>query len=258
MDRQVTCCGEARSLSELIEAARSAEGFFNNSQLWFRGHACSSWKLVPAAHRQPPVLEAQLANLFRMKAPALKANCPAHKDYVAWLPLMRHYGLPTRLLDWTESISVAAFFALRHAPLSEDSVVWMLSPGHLNQHSTGYIVPFLTDPRVTPIVEAAFSQSKETNQNIAATASRTDPRMVAQLGNFTIHGARTSLEDGPNAAEFLTSVSIPADARERVNSDLSMIGVRLSTLFPDLQHLAEELSDLCVIEMENRDLLEPE
>jgi hypothetical protein len=121
------------------------------------GHAQNEWKLVPSAHRRHPVLESQFAHHFRLRAPSLAANCPEHKDYVSWLPLMQHYGLPTRLLDWTESLLVAAFFAIPSKSTPSSAALWLLAPGTLNEQSIGRLIPFLVDDRVTPLVAAAFS-----------------------------------------------------------------------------------------------------
>jgi hypothetical protein len=58
------------------------------------------------------------------------------RDFGEWYFLMQHSGVPTRLLDWTDSALLALFFALNSNSLApddkEDAVVWMLDPWWLS------------------------------------------------------------------------------------------------------------------------------
>lgn len=247
--------GEAHTFADLLSAAHVAEKQFDG-QVWYRGQSQYGWHLVPSAHRRHPLLESQFANHFRLRAPALVAECPDHKDYVSWLPLMQHYGLPTRLLDWTESLLVAAFFAIPEKSTGSNAAIWMIAPGKLNEQSIGHFIPFLADVRVEPFITAAFSATAipVSNHTIAVLAPRTDRRMAAQLGNYTIHGDRTPLNTHPAAANFLARVLIPTTARNTIKTDLSVAGVRRSTLFPDLTNLAIELSEIVAFDEEEKDL----
>jgi hypothetical protein len=77
---------------------------------------------------------------FRMKAPSLARNTvPPRGDTDQWLFLAQHVGLPTRLLDWTEGLFFALYFALydsKGRPRTRDgATVWMLNPLALNRLS---------------------------------------------------------------------------------------------------------------------------
>ena len=72
--------------------------------------------------------ENQLLQNFRAMAPSFAARTPMRKDTDQWLCLAQHVGLPTRLLDWTESALFAAHCALKEP----QPVVWMLDPVELN------------------------------------------------------------------------------------------------------------------------------
>lgn len=99
------------------------------NDMWWRGHASAAFTLVPGIHRggKEPDREKNLFARFRVKAVARYSSCPSENDNASWLFLMQHYGLPTRLLDWSESILVATFFACSERD-GEDGDVWGLHP----------------------------------------------------------------------------------------------------------------------------------
>lgn len=93
---------------------------FNSSKEWiFRGQANSSWNLVPLLYRFAKYtgelsIEEMSLNLFRKKATdysVVKKYNP--RTSFEWLYMMQHYGVPTRLLDWTHCPYIATFFALQ-------------------------------------------------------------------------------------------------------------------------------------------------
>jgi hypothetical protein len=246
--------GKAYNLADIIEAAHEAEQKFE-AQVWFRGQSEYKWQLKPSVHRRHPILEAQFLHHFRLRAPSMAA-CPNHEDHISWLPLMQHYGLPTRLLDWTESAMIAAYFGLPKIEKGIDGAIYMLAPGKLNQISIGDIIPFLVDERVKKYIKDAFTgkSNPDNNQTISVLAPRTDKRMAVQFGNYTIHGTREPLEDNPMSSTFLGKIIIPHSARDKIKSDLSVAGIRRSNLFPDLESLAKEVSEIIAFGLNGEDL----
>lgn len=106
--------------------------------LWFRGQRAASWDIQAGVYRDSHAAqERNYVHRFKSRAGTRYAHLPNQDDLGLWLSLMQHYGLPTRLLDWSRSPLVATYFALESymyeedvAP--EDAAIWVLEPHNLN------------------------------------------------------------------------------------------------------------------------------
>src|SRR5438128_6635663 len=70
--------------------------------------------------------EKRILRIFKRKAIHFLDIVPDRDDDFEWLALMQDHGAPTRLLDFTWSPYVAAFFALHNT--TREGVIWACNP----------------------------------------------------------------------------------------------------------------------------------
>lgn len=228
-----------RTVGDLVDATREA---VSDDLLWWRGQPAGN-NLLPRVYRDRATHRMEWLRTceFVQKAETRHWRVPSQDDYPRWLFLMQHYGLPTRLLDWSESPLVACYFALQEE--DTDGCLWALSPGYLNTCYQGepdpvppssikvyFQAPFLREPLELPYI-------------IAIQTTEIDLRMTQQQSVFTIHGTATALDDLRETERkgFLRSWLIPAKSKPALRKELSWLGIRKATLFPDLDNLAKDL-----------------
>jgi hypothetical protein len=213
----------------------------NPATRWvYRGQSSVLWPLLPKAGRLEYFLKAtdywaergesssDLGRFdeWRKNAIAYFENLPEN-DFEC-LAFAQHYGLATRLLDWTENPLVALYFAVEEHS-DTDGAVFCYYQGAI-------VVP----------EEATFARLKQ----VALYKPRPfDRRILSQSGVFTYHpDPQKPLEAKPMtdknnefAPDGLDLVTIRVDAKLKpiFQRQLSEIGISRKTLFPDLEGLSE-------------------
>ena len=220
------------------------------ADIWFRGQCDASWSLVPSAMRPPfsTVNEHRYRHDFVLRAqPFIHEATQPPKDDWDWYFLMQHHGIPTRLLDWTESALVALYFSVSSAP-DVDGRVWVLDPRKVNAAlaNIGAYIPIYSDEIVAGYLPQLWDEDEQklTKGAIAIDPPLNSPRLAAQRGKFTVHGRGVkALDEYASLASALLSITIPAKSKGRITRQLMAAGVGHSTLFPGLAGLGAEIRD---------------
>src|SRR5262245_14710383 len=179
--------GAVRSWEGFLAGIREArEALGNPMTVWYRGHWHSEYPLLPSLLRVPQGLSKEQALFHKYRQAATHLMTARESDWETVFD-MQHYAIPTRLLDWTETLGVAVFFALGTEP--SEAAVYALDPIELNRLATG-------TPQVKHADDPGFSYrsvywKKEPfapRLPIAIEPPFQNGRLFAQRGMFTIHG----------------------------------------------------------------------
>ena len=203
-----------------------------NLSYWFRGQNDASHELQPAVFREEKIEDEiyyyHENNIFIESELLLSQYKERYQSTFDWLCMMQHYRLPTRLLDWTESILVALYFAVEESPYAndKDGKVFLLNTRLLNLLSRGrqtvfvpngfetvfisqmskfYYIEHLLDylqkenaPRLddktakitSDLIHAKENTIEMISYPIAVYPHRLNDRMRFQSSVFTIHGGK--------------------------------------------------------------------
>lgn len=256
--------------NDVVAQARVLSQRFRSdgSVAWFRGHRDASWELKSALHRyierltnafSKAVSEEDLVSILRDEYKTLYRRFKAdawpllhERERSEWgvLFAMQHFGIPTRLMDWTESFACAVFFAQYHRIRGDAAAIWVVDPQALNKLTAGRdgILSLDEDASTAPAVDPRAWHPKWTPPNdplptVATAPIFTNPRMVAQRSVFTLAGdSFASLDsqcDGRLVREErLVKIVLPPEVFDDADEYLSVAGLTAFNFYPDLQGLA--------------------
>lgn len=194
---------------------------------FFRGQSSIEYKLVPSIgrmfkdeeHEILKQFERDIFEDFKRKYSMFTDAKP--KNDKEFLFLAQHYGLPTRLLDWTYNPLIALYFACC-SKFDRNGVVYQSYPfsRRIFNENQDDILSF---PYTTLLIP-----------NI------TDIRYKNQNGLFVLYPEPWK----ENVEHITTKYVIPAESKRGILSKLEKIGIARSFIMPSLDSLCKDVVDI--------------
>jgi len=221
---------------------------YHAGSIWFRGLTKPTYKLIPSVLRRD-FDEDSMIDDFLVNYGTLSDN--KISDLWGKYALMQHYGLPTRLLDWTKSPLIALFFALLNHDQNTKRVIWAIDPYYLNKktYDSEFVFVPATYDQTLPIKMYDFlPKALRNTKNIpkyplAVETPYTNQRILFQQGCFTVHGTNTAtidsyFDDDNHIRKFVIS------GKKRIKSmqnTLFNMGIKEEYVMQDLQSLSQRI-----------------
>ncbi len=242
-----------RSWSHLREHLRDRPGAL------FRGQRSTAWRLATSLEREVDrvhraQVELSLLVEFRMAAPAYLPGGPVPDTDGGWLALMHHHGAPTRLLAFTKSPYVGAYFAVERLRPGDTAAVWEIDELWCTRAAAK---PLGADPAdLTKVLRAAHAWmhgavlTRIFRGVVSASPTPTAARRVSQQTAFLVPGdVRLDFEDNLEGSageakdlkEHVRCYAVPAAWRGEILHDLLLMNISRATLFPGLEGFAQSL-----------------
>lgn len=220
------------------DLAQIAEDY-HEQQIIFRGVVDYEYELIPAIGRERARVNAidpsqgdpfspddyrAMIERFEREATPHVVNLPDRTDpwcFQEWECIGRHHGLSTKLLDWTTSPLIAAYFATEKSGIVDGAKTHAAIYGLMYEHIDKENLHIQTDdPEVHIYIPSHLTK-----------------RVIAQRGLFTTH----NLPEVPFDSEKLIKWKILADDCFQIRKFLNTCGFNRATLFPDLDGISKNL-----------------
>lgn len=237
-------------------------------QWLYRGHSDATWHLTPTIERQVPIqdiraMETYPLHDFRRLAPSrtyLHPKLPAYEDIPSWYSLMRHHGVPTRILDWSYSFPRALFFAADECK-SNGGAILAINVSIINERVKD-LAPSLISNFAPPLDLStldhfnalalyAFDEKEREDVGLVAQISpkEANDRLAAQHGTFLINcnhklsfedSLRRMMSDVPDE-QWIKKTTFPQSLRIELLHYLYRISATSYEIYPDLDGLGQLL-----------------
>lgn len=258
----------------------------------YRGHASVEYKLIPSIFRKYKkendkkeyykyflLDENEMYMHFIKEAKSYIKNIDdnTNEGYLEWLVYAQHFGVPTRLLDFTHNPLVALYFACSKEE-KEDGAIWIInlinyrkihskvlkSEPNVNQYTT---INELIYKIISELKNETFNCS---NFPIHFIPYYFDERMSVQASSFLLWGKDerpfedmiekenyidissakngVSIEYEGKSEEFILKILIPHEKKKSILEELDLLGVNSKSIFPGLDGIGKYIENYYNVE----------
>ena len=233
---------------------------YGNAHLkyWYRGQADATWELSPKLYRPSPTepvlnnhaiwkKECSMMRNWRLMSASIR-NSSASDEQLYFLA--QHYGMPTRLLDWTTNPLIALYFA-SSGHKDANGKVFMLDLQHWELPRQPGGAPFGVASGRRPGFKAwmdhifNWRNNKATRDNLISHTFPVRPehferRIILQQGCFTFHDPDHRIMEEKPPVQVLEIAKV---AQEQILAELAALNINHFSVFGDLEHLAKHLGE---------------
>lgn len=254
---------EESKISSVDSLLRKLNSLPNN--YIYRGHASSMWGLESTLQRMlgtkwsretAAKFEKHALDKFKSKYNIYRSGEHEPNSKLAWLSVMQHYGVPTQLIDFTESPYIALYFALEaySLPSQDDLAIYALDYTAIMEVALKHVAQ-----NDKSFKKDRFQVAEETDLVFDEVVDRfsyemlwvTEPlelnaRIDRQAGTFLLSGdAENSVEDLLSSKEYERCKSykfvIDRGIYEGVFALLRKMNINSKTIYGDLAGLAKSI-----------------
>ncbi|WP_241330330.1 FRG domain-containing protein [Chryseobacterium arthrosphaerae] len=276
-------------IEEIIKLTANSEDNWENI-FWFRGESSSEFEtpLVPNAYRvlSETLKHTQNKRFFSENIKTIESNIDSEyyrksfrylkenkvkNNFVNRYFLMQHYGIQTRLLDWSENALISLYFAVS-SNSDKDGRIWVLNPFELNNITFQKILGSEKNCKMIPSLSKNYRQKKLFNKDgkfrmreisrryllmdfsndelseksylpLAIYPPYLENRLQFQSGCFTIFGNEINglieIED----SKILNSLIVEKNNKRKILKELAILGISENSIYPGLDGLGKSLKN---------------
>lgn len=234
-------------------------------QRWiFRGQADSQWRLESHMERLLGVdgtnrfVELDLMNQFRRRLNQYLPSQRIPESTAEVLALIQHYGGPTRLLDWTFSYYIAAYFMWEDRTPHPHRALWAINYDWLRPQTLDLLRPHFTSPLEIVAKDAKHILDEDVFSELLFASYKAivpiepfkvNDRIMVQNGLFLMNTSTdASFEenfgdyDKADCRRNIRKITLPNSKREEILNELQLMNITPSYLFPGVDGLSKSLS----------------